>query len=224
MMLSVVVDNPRSWFIPFAQRLAERLGSGGNSAQLLSAANEIPENNDVAFFLSCEKKVAKPTLARSKHNIVVHASDLPQGKGMSPLTWQVLEGKDVIPITLFEAVEEIDAGPIYLKDSIQFRGSELLNEMHALLGAKIIEMCERFVGGYPSTKLHGEPQQGDGTAYRRRKPEDSRLDPNKSIAEQFNLLRVVDNERYPAFFELKGRKFILRIEPARNDDRAVSTV
>lgn len=211
----VVVDNPRSWFVPFAQHLVEQLGVFGN-ANLLRASAEIPAGNEVAFVLSCDKKVPSAILSRSRHNIVVHASDLPHGKGMSPLTWQILEGKDAIPISLFEAVEAFDAGTIYIKDYVRFQGNELLDEMQALLGTKIVEMCDRFMREYPDIVERGRTQSGPESFYRRRTPEDSRLDPNKTIAEQFNLLRVVDNERYPAFFEWKGRKFMLKISPAED--------
>jgi methionyl-tRNA formyltransferase len=50
------------------------------------------------------------------------------------------------------------------------------------------------------------------TYYRRRTPEDSRLDPQRSIAEQFDLLRVVDPDRFPAFFDLCGHRYVVRIE------------
>ncbi len=45
------------------------------------------------------------------------------------------------------------------------------------------------------------PQQGEASYYRRRRAADSQLDPHCSLAEQFNLLRVVDNQRYPAFVQ-----------------------
>ena len=35
---------------------------------------------------------------------------------------------------------------------------------------------------------------------------------NKTIKEQFNLLRIVNNQEYPAFFEIDGRKYKLTIE------------
>jgi methionyl-tRNA formyltransferase len=210
----VVVDNPRSWFVPFAERLVDRLHAFGRSA-LLRSAEDIPAGNEIAFVLSYEKKIPETTLARSRHNIVVHASALPQGKGMSPLTWQILEGREVIPISLFEAVAAIDAGPIYLQDSIRFQGHELLAEMQAALGARIMEMCVRFMSEYPGIIARAQAQSGPESRYRLRKPEDSRLDPNQTIAGQFNLLRVVDNERYPAFFEWRGRKYVLKISPAQ---------
>jgi methionyl-tRNA formyltransferase len=207
----VVVDNPRSWFLPFAQQLVEKLGRLG-PARLLGSADEIPSNgNDVAFLLSCEKIVGKALLRRSRNNIVVHASALPQGKGMSPLTWQILEGKDDIPLSLFEAEEKIDAGAIYLRDTVHYRGTELLDELRESMGAKILEMCVRFASEYPAIVSRGQPQTGKATYYRRRIGEDARLDPHKTLAEQFNLLRIADNERYPAFFDWQGRRYVLRI-------------
>ncbi len=215
MKTCVVIDNPRSWFMPFARQLVEFLGGFGES-QLFSSADKISNGNEIAFILSYEKKVSASILARSRHNIVVHASDLPHGKGMSPLTWQILEDKNLIPLSLFEAVEAIDAGPIYLKDAVLFAGNELLGEIQRTLGIKIIEMCTRFVRTYPAIIQQGQAQTGEGTQYKRRTSGDSRLDPTKTIAEQFNLLRVVDNELYPAFFEWRGRKYVLHITSVNN--------
>lgn len=210
MNISIIVDNPRSWFLPFAQQLCDLL-TGEHHAEIRGAAGRVPPGNEIAFFLSCEEKVTPELLARSRHNIVVHASDLPKGKGMSPLTWQILEGKNDIPICLFEAVAAIDAGDVYLKDTLHLQGTELLGEMQSLLGGKIIEMCERFARNYPNILVQARAQVGIESRYRRRSPTDSRLDPNKTIVEQFNLLRVVDNKRYPAYFEWKGRKFVIKI-------------
>ena len=53
--------------------------------------------------------------------------------------------------------------------------------------------------------------KGKGSFYRKRTPEDSELDIDKTIREQFNLLRAVDNNRYPAFFKLNGQKYTLKI-------------
>lgn len=214
MKICIVVDNPRSWFVPFADELKKNLSRFG-SVDLLSDSNQIPQSNDVAFLLSCEKKVIPEILRRSRSNIVVHASELPKGKGMSPLTWQILEGKNRIPLTLFEAVEDIDAGPVYIMACLDFQGNELLHEMQNAVGDKILEMCELFLKDWPDILTKGAIQTGEPSFYKKRTAEDSRLDPNLSLAEQFNLLRVVDNDRYPAFFDWNGRRYILKIEAAK---------
>ena len=54
-------------------------------------------------------------------------------------------------------------------------------------------------------------QEGEETFYNRRNSKDAELDINKTIKEQFNLLRISDNERYPAFFKIEGKKYSLKI-------------
>lgn len=48
-------------------------------------------------------------------------------------------------------------------------------------------------------------QNGEASHYRRRQPADSQFEPERYLAEQLNLLQVVDNQRYPAFFPLARR-------------------
>lgn len=155
---------------------------------------------------------ADATRARFRHTLVVHASDLPQGKGWSPLTWQSLAGRDRIHVTLFEAAQHVDSGVIYAQRWLEFQGHELIDELRAALTAATLELCRWFVDCYPESLAQAREQTGEETFYSRRRPADSRLDPDKTIAEQFDLLRVVDNERYPALIEWQGRHYKLRIE------------
>ena len=53
--------------------------------------------------------------------------------------------------------------------------------------------------------------QEDFSFYPRRTPNDSKIDVDLSIREQFNKIKVSDPVRYPAFFELNGYKYELRI-------------
>ena len=60
-------------------------------------------------------------------------------------------------------------------------------------------------------KLEPAPQQGEETSYPKRSTEDSELDTNKTLEENFNLLRIADNEQYPAFFIRDGKKYTIKI-------------
>jgi hypothetical protein len=97
-----------------------------------------------------------------------------------------------------------------MRSEIRFSGHELNSEMRDMMGREIVSMCLGYIdgAGYPIPV----EQAGDPTFYRRRRASDSRLDPDLTLGEQFELLRVVDNERYPAFFDFRGRRFVLRIE------------
>ena len=206
-----------SWMNLYDEKLNKALDENGHKVGYVSSKADL-EKADISFFLSCFEIIGPEYLKKSDHNIVVHASDLPHGKGWSPTSWQILEGKNEIPLTLFEAVDAVDAGRIYLKDLIRLSGSELIDEWQCLLGNKIVDMCLAFVKGYPENIKNGYEQNGEESFYSRRLPKDSELDPNKTIAEQFNLLRIVDNEKYPAFFVKNGKKYLLKIYEDQNEN------
>jgi len=207
MKITLLVDNIYSWYYPFAIELHKEL-SVKHEVCLVHKASEVLRG-DCAFYLSCETIIKKDVRQRNRHNLVVHSSPLPAGKGWSPLSWQILEGKNEIVSTLFEAVDKVDAGDIYFQDTIIFDGSELIEELHEKQGRVINSLVKKFVKQYPN--ISAKKQEGTESFYAKRFPESSELDVNKTIAEQFNLLRVVDNERYPAFFKMHGHKYIIKI-------------
>jgi len=167
---------------------------------------------DFCFYLSCGKIVPADVLKLYKHNLVVHESDLPKGKGWSPLTWQILEGKNRIPVTLLEAEERVDSGVIYARTWLEFGGHELIEELRKAQAGATFSLCKRFVDEYPEFLNEARRQHGEESFYSCRRPSDSRLDPKQSIEDQFNLLRVVDNERYPAHFSYRGSEYRLSIK------------
>lgn len=204
----VITDNPNSWSVSSNQKLVDELLASGYGARLVHSVEEAPAA-DVAVYLSCERIVPAQMRARFRHNLVVHASDLPRGRGWSPLTWQILEGADRVMVTLFEAVDELDAGPIYMQRELQFEGHELVDELRDAVANATHQLVLDFARAWPN--VHARPQQGTPTYYARRRATDSRLDPNQPLRDSFNLLRVVDNDRYPAFFEHAGHIYELRI-------------
>jgi|TARA_B110000858_G_scaffold174451_1_gene207032 methionyl-tRNA formyltransferase len=204
--IQILIDNKNSWIIPYAESYCEKINQFGYICKIIYSHKDV-EMGDVIILLSCEKKFNE--LSKNKYNIVVHESDLPQGKGWSPLTYQVLEGKNEIPITLFEASNDIDTGYIYFKDLIKLNGSELVDELREKQSKKTFELVDRFLNSYDKSVAH--KQEGEETFYRRRDASSSRLDINKTIKDNFNLLRVVDNQKYPAFFIYKNQKYVLKI-------------
>lgn len=207
MIVQILVDNINSWIIPFAKTLQESVSKAGFTCSLIHNHAEVTKG-DVLVMLSCEQKFEH--LHLNKHNLVVHESALPQGKGWSPMTWQIIEGKSTIAITLFEANLKIDDGPIYESIDMRFDGTELIEDWRDIQGKSTIQLVMNFLKKYPS--VEAVPQKGESSFYKKRKPEDSELDCNKTIAEQFDTFRVVDNERYPAYFNYKGQKYKLKIE------------
>lgn len=165
---------------------------------------------DVCFILGYPRIIPPEILQKHQRNLVVHASDLPKGRGMSPWVWDVLQGENKLTICLLEANEKLDEGNIIYKEHVFLSGTELIDDLRKIIGNKTIQYITDFLSSQPFPK--GTKQEGEPTYYKKRNPEDSQLDINKTIAEQFNLLRVVDNDNYPAFFEINGKRFKIKIE------------
>lgn len=209
MKLQILCDNNNSWIIPYIISYVDIKRNQGLECMFCQTHEEVSDG-DVLVLLSCEKLFKGLNL--NKYNLVVHESLLPEGKGWSPLTWQILEGKSEIPVTLFEAEERVDSGLIYGVEYIRLEGHELINEIRALQAESTFKLLNKFIADYPH--ISGVKQLGNSTFYPRRTAKDSEFSIHLPLSEQFNLLRVCDNERYPAFFIVKGIKYYLKIEKA----------
>lgn len=210
MRINILNDNPKSWIVGYIEELKDLLFSLNYKVNHCTRHCELLEA-ELTFIIGCEQIVEEKYLHLSKHNLVIHGSALPQGRGMSPVTWQILEGKNEIPITLFEAGRDFDSGDIYIQRVIDFNGTELIDELRHKQAITVISMILEFVSQYPKILETRREQTGKESIYRRRTPADSELDVNKSIVDQFNLLRVVDNYRYPAFFKHLGETYYIKI-------------
>lgn len=211
MKITIITDDLKSWFIPYGNELKKILISKGHEVKYINDKMQI-ESGDLCLIMSCLKIIKDGYLQLNKNNIVVHASDLPEGKGFSPMQWQILEGRDEITITLFEAVKEFDAGPYYLKEKLKFTGNELYKEMREKLGEKMIDMCLKFIENIKTIKP--VEQTGKETFYQRRTEKDDELYIKKTIEEQFRHFRIADNENHPLYFKYKDTKYFLKIYKA----------
>ncbi len=180
------------------------------AVDLLTSCAEIDAGGDILIMVSCTEIVPASICQRFSHALVLHASDLPSGRGWSPHVWDILNGSHLLTLSLLEAAEPVDSGAIWKKTQISLNGTELYDEINAKLFTAELELIEWSCRNYDQVKP--QPQIGAASFHRRRTPTDSQLDANKTIAEQFELLRVCDPVRFPAFFEYRGQRYLLRIE------------
>jgi len=217
-ILSIAIcSDSDTWINAFIPKLLLSWLLAGHRCVWAHSASDLPRA-DLCFYLSYGRIVDRMTLNKFSNNLVVHESALPAGKGWSPLTWQILEGRNRVQVTLLEAAEAVDSGLIYAQSLVEFDGYELIDELRTIQAEATFDLCGRFVAGYPETAGKSREQLGIESFYKRRRPVDSELDTGKSLAEQFNLLRVVDNERYPAFFNICGNRYIIKVISSKSND------
>jgi len=183
--------------------------SAYHQVELFSAAKKLT-SGDMLFLVSCSEFISVDVRDRFGSCLVLHASDLPKGRGWSPLVWQVLEGKNDIVVSLLEAADSIDTGKIWFQCVMNLEGHELADEINIKLFELELRLMDYAVEN--NGKITPvEQKKGEATYYPKRAPDDSRLEPNATIAEQFELLRICDNERYPAFFKFRGHEYEIKI-------------
>jgi UDP-2,4-diacetamido-2,4,6-trideoxy-beta-L-altropyranose hydrolase len=209
--LSIAIcSDVKSWINDSIPELLLNLMGFGHTCTWVNNADEL-EGGDLCFYLSYSRIVKEEKLAQFKNNLVVHASDLPKGRGWSPASWLILEGKNRIPVTLIEALPDVDSGPIYDQIWMDLDQTDLIDDWHVKLSEATVSVVQRFVLSYPLSVYRKRDQEGEPSFYPKRTPKDSELDVNKTLLEQINSLRIADNKYYPAFFELHGSEFVLNI-------------
>lgn len=213
--VSILCTDPahpvNAWLERWAQRRA------GDAAVSIHRDRAEARGGDFLFLVSCHQVVGKDIRARYRHTLVLHASDLPRGRGWSPHVWRILEGADRLTVSLIRAEDEVDSGDIWHQAVVKLDGTELHDEINGKLFDAELELMDWALEH--CDRARPQPQSGTPSRYRKRTPADSAIDPARPLAESFDLLRVADPDRYPAHFEYRGRKYTIRIEKTKPEDR-----
>ncbi len=167
------------------------------------------KNQNIVFPLSFTKILPKSFLKQNELVLIAHASKLPKDKGFAPIQYQILRNKNKIYMSLTKATKKVDSGEIYSQNFFTLDGTELSDEIREIQGNEFIKIIKNFLNEYPNTKY--KKQTGVSNFNKKRYPKDSKLNINKTIKQQFNHLRINDNELYPSYFYYRSKKYVIKI-------------
>ena len=123
--------------------------------------------------------------------IIFHMTDLPFGRGGSPLQNLIVRG---IEETAIRCVKELDAGDVYLKRPLSLHGSaeEIFLRASNLMRDMMIEIIEN--------RPEPVPQKGEVCVFKRRKPQDGCISELDDLGKVFDYIRMLDADGYPRAF------------------------
>ena len=210
MNISILISDLKHPIIPRLKKWCLQTRELGHKINIYSKRQDLIDG-DILFLISCSEILSDEERQQFKKTLVLHASDLPHGRGWSPHVWSILEGKNEITVSLLEANDKVDTGMIWKKQVFPLLGTELFDEINIKLFEAELSLMSFAISNFDSITPASQPDIEE-IHYPRRTPDDSKINIHKSLAEQFDLIRVADPERYPAFFDYRGRRYICRLE------------
>lgn len=175
-------------------------------------------SGDILFLISCTEIIPQDLRNLYAQCVVLHASDLPKGRGWSPHIWSILEGATMITVSAINAEDQIDSGAVWAKKSFEVARHELYDEINISLFKAELELLDHVINMVEMGELPNPQSTDSASYYPRRTPADSELDPDASIAKQFDKIRICDPDRYPAYFQMQGYIYAVHLRKVRRDE------
>jgi len=182
-----------------------------HDVDLIQSKRDLSEG-ELLFLVSCSEIVSARERARYSNALVLHASDLPLGRGWSPHIWQIANGASEITVTLLEAQDKVDSGDIWHKRHVNIPSNSLWDEINHLLFTAELELMDFAIENFGNITPQVQNADIEPSYYPKRSPKNSRIDPEMSIEKQFDLIRVCDPVRFPAYVVLRNTKYAIKLE------------
>lgn len=211
--MKIVIATIKSWNINRA-KLYKQDVCDKHDVWIISEPSELTTEKlitidpDIIFFPHWSSYIS-PEIFDGWKCIVFHMTDLPYGRGGSPLQNLIVNGKENTVISALKVCEKFDAGPIYMKTPLSLEGSaqEIFERASEIIFGEMIPII-----------IENDPipieQDGEVVIFKRRTPMESEIFENVDIASFYNHIRMLDAEGYPHAF-LKYGDYILEFSDAK---------
>ena len=206
----------RAWNTTLAKRLSDALS---RPVHLFKHPQELQEKvirslNPEWIFVPHWSHIIPENIWSAWPTVIFHMTDLPYGRGGSPLQNLIQRGFSSTKISALRCTADVDAGPIYCQEPLSLHGSA--EEIFMRADLLIEPMIKKIVLERPEAI----PQHGEPVLFSRRKPSQSNLAncPPGDLAAWFDQIRMLDADGYPhAFLEIQGMRLEFRRVSRRCD-------
>jgi methionyl-tRNA formyltransferase len=191
-----VVASGRPWNRDLVRRLAKASGQTfvAISDPLELTAARLADLKPRYVFFPHWSHIIDKDIYENHECVIFHMTDLPYGRGGSPLQNLIVRGHRTTKISALRCVRELDAGPIYLKKNLDLSGTA--EEIFMRADLVVEDIIKTMIARKPKPKA----QRGEAVVFKRRTPDQSNLTQCKTLEEAFDLIRMLDADGYPAAF------------------------
>ena len=179
----------------------------------------IEKINPIKIFIPHWSYIIPEEIFSNFECIVFHMTDLPYGRGGSPLQNLIVRGFESTKISAIRVQDGIDTGDVYLKEDLNLSGSaeEIFKRGNFIIEKMIAKILEK--------KIEPIPQSGKVTEFKRRRPEQSNIERLDNINKVYDYIRMLDADGYPkAFIENEFFKFEFTNAQLNENEEIIATV
>lgn len=205
MIKNCIVLSEKSWHL----ELFNKLRTEFNEINWSLINNKIDFNEKTLFklkpdiiFIPHWSHIISETIYSNYECILFHMTDLPYGRGGSPLQNLIIRKHKKTKISAIKVDSGIDEGDIYLKHDLDLKGSA--KEIFSRSSLVIYNMIFEILNKNPKPIS----QVGKITVFKRRTPSQGSITELTCLDQIYDYIRMLDCEGYPkAFIENLKVKF-----------------
>ena len=202
--MRIVISTIKKWNIVNAREFLKKFSSK-HSIKIIDSKEKFKKFNFEKFkpdyiFFPHWSYIIPDAILESYNCVVFHMTDLPYGRGGSPLQNLIVRGKKSTKISAIKVVKELDAGPIYFKEDLKLNGTaqEIYERASSIIFNKMLPI-------FLTKRIIPKPQIGKIVTFKRRTKEQSEIADCKSIKDVYNYIRMLDAETYPNAYIIKDK-------------------
>lgn len=201
------------WFSS-VRELAEKNGipfltSSINEPENIEKLRQIAPDLLMSFYY---RNMIKPEVLEipAKGALNMHGSYLPKYRGRVPVNWAVINGETETGSTLHYMVAKPDAGDIVDQEKVAIEFTDTAHDVFGKVTDAAVTVLRRAWPWLADGTAPRIPMDlASGSYFGGRKPEDGRIDWNRSAVEIYNLIRGVTHPYPGAFTELNGERVVI---------------
>lgn len=198
-----VIATTKSWNIRNAERLVEKYPD--DQFALITDENELTAEFLNAFhprylFFPHWPWIIPAEICGNYDCVVFHMTDLPFGRGGSPLQNLLVRGIYETKISAIKVDAGIDTGPVYFKEPLDISEGNADAIFHSASEIVFDRMIPRLMEG----EMTPHPQEGEAVTFKRRRPAESEIPSGLSQRQIYDFIRMLDGEGYPAAYKRCG--------------------
>ena len=157
---------------------------------LTSTLSSVLPDVDIIFFFRWPRIVSPDAMSSTRAKLVVfHTSDLPHGRGGSPIQNQIVSGSIISRVNAIAMTSQVDAGDIYCSQDITLQGTA--DDIWMAISHAACRLAMRVIEGAVP-----RPQVGEPSFFKRRRDNSLPRDAD-SLVNVHSFVQMLDGEGYP---------------------------